>query len=143
LLIWTNAAKDLLREASAKAESMNHSEVHPLHLLWSATGRTGLYALRKGKSDHRQARLRFQVERDLKRLSILPHYNDDSLLSCATPGPRLQRLLLRAADMAAARAHPSGEGSVGLAELMKALMQDDHRATSLMRAVEEQVAAIA
>lgn len=143
MLIWTNAAKDLLREASAKAESMNHTEVHPMHLLWAATGRTGFNALRQGKSDHRQARLRFQVERDLKKLSVLVPQATDASVPCATPGPRLQRLLLRAADFAAATAQPSGQGSVGLQELMRALMQDDPRATNLMRAIEGQLTAIA
>jgi ATP-dependent Clp protease ATP-binding subunit ClpA len=138
-MIWTDSAKDLLREASAKAESMNHPEVHPLHLLWAATGRTGLNALRLGKSDHRQARLRFQVERDLKKLTMLDQHQDRAPVTCATPGARLQRLLLRAADLAATATHPADRGSVGLPELMMALMQDDHRATSLLRAVEGQL----
>ncbi len=128
MLIWTNTAMEVLREASAKAETMNHREVHPLHLLWAATGRMGMESLRRGKSDQRLARLRFQVERDLYKLPIMDRNDSDAWGECATPGSQMQRLLLRAADYSAGNGNGNGnedkQGQVGLPELMKALVQD-------------------
>ncbi len=124
MLIWTNTAMEVLREASAKAEDMNHLEVHPLHLLWAATGRIGIDALRRGENDRQLARLRFQVERDLYKLPTLAKEDGDTWGECATPGFKMQRLLLRAADYSTGSGDDSDQGQVGLPELMKALMQD-------------------
>ncbi len=143
MLIWTTTAMEVLRVASAKAETMNHREVLPLHLLWAATGRTGLDALRHGKSDHQQARLRFQVERDLNRLPVMDQKNSVVWGECSTQGARMQRLLLRAADYSARNRSDGERGRVGLPELMKALLQDDPRAGGLLRARESYLMATA
>ncbi len=143
MFIWTPKAMEVLREASAKAETMNHREVHPLHLLWAATGRTGLDALRYGKNDHRQAKLHFQVERDLNKLPVMDQANSDAWGECATPSVKLQRVLLRAADFSARNSIEGERGRIGLAELMKALLQDDHRVAGLIRAREEYLTASA
>lgn len=143
MFIWTPKALEVLREASAKAETMNHREVHPLHLLWAATGRTGLDALRFGKNDHQQAKLRFQVERDLNKLPVMDQVNSDAWGECASPGFKLQRVLLRAADLSARNSLEGKRGRIGLAELMKALLQDDHRVAGLLRAREEYLTASA
>ena len=137
MLSWTNKAVEVLRDASTKADHMNHSEVHPLHLMWALTGKTGMDALRYGNSDRRQARIRFQVEKDLNRLPAAKTRDAVDWGECATPGFRLQQLLLRAADISA-RSNLGGErGRVGLNELLKALLADDHRAASLLRARQE------
>lgn len=141
MLIWTPKAMEVLREATAKAESMNHSEVQPLHLLWAATSRTGLEALQHGKNDHQQAKLRFQLERDLNRLPVMSMANSDAWGECATPGPKLQRLLLRAADYSARNSLGGTRGRVSLTELMRALLQDDHRTASVLRTREEYLTA--
>ena len=142
-MIWTNTAMEVLRDASAKAETMNHREVLPLHLLWAATGRTGFDALRYGKSDHQQARLHFRIERDLNKLPVMDKENSVAWGECATPGFKMQRLLLRAADYSARNSSTGKQGRVGLPELMKALLQDDHRAGGLLRAQEDYLMASA
>ena len=134
---------EVLREASAKAESMNHREVHPLHLLWAATGRTGLDALRRKKNDHRQVKLHFQLERDLSKLPVMDQANSETWGECSTPSVKLQRVLLRAADLSARNSLEGERGRIGLDELMKALLQDDHRVAGLIRAREEYLAASA
>ncbi len=134
---------EVLREASAKAENMNHREVHPLHLVWAATGRTGLDALRRGKNDHQQAKLHFQLERDLNKLPVMDEFNSAAWGECATPSVKLQRVLLRAADISARNSLDGERGRIGLAELMKALLQDDHRVAGLIRAREEYLTASA
>lgn len=143
MLIWTQTASEVLREASAKAESLNHSEVHPLHLLWVLAGRTGMDALRQRRNDQDQAKLRFRVERELSRLperlvgeNIMPG-------ACATPGFKLQRLMLRAAEMSSRKAFDTDDGRIGLEELLRALLQDDPRAAVLLRARETMMEATA
>jgi len=86
MLIWTKTAMEVLRDATAKAENMNHREVHPLHLLWAATGRVGLDALHNGINDHQQAKLRYQVERDLNRLPAEAKSDRDAWGECAAHG---------------------------------------------------------
>jgi len=141
--IWTTNAVAVLRDATTKAENMNHREVHPLHLLWALTARSGLTALRFGKSDQQQARIRFQVERDLNKLPVRNRSENGSEGEWSTPGLRLQHLLLRAADFSAHNHTESDKGRVGEAELLRALLSDDHRAASLLRAREEYQVAIA
>jgi len=137
MLIWTPNAVEVLRDAAAKAENMNHREVHPLHLLWALTGRSGLMALCYGKSDQQQARIRFQVERDLNKLPVMDRNDSEAWSECATPGLRLQHLLLRAADFSARHRSTGEQGQVGLEDLLRAMLPDDHRAASLLRAREE------
>ena len=136
-MLWTPTAMEVLREASAKAENMNHKEVQPLHLLWAAAGRTGLDALRRGQDDHKQARLRFQLERDLNKLPVMNTGNSDAWGDYASPGLKLQRLLLRAADYSTRGEYGGRRGRVGLKELMRATLLDDHRAAGLLRTREE------
>lgn len=143
MMIWTAEAVEVLRDATAKAENMNHREVHPLHLLWALVGRSGMNALRYGKSDQSQARIRFQVERDLNKLPVMDRSNSDAWGECATPGLKLQHLLLRAADFSSRKYSGDERGRVGEEELLKALLPDDHRAASLLRAREEYMAATA
>ncbi len=137
MLIWTPNAVEVLRDSTAKAENMGHREVHPLHMLWALTGRSGLEALRYGKSDQQQARIRFQVERDLNKLPVMDHNDSEAWGECATPGLKLQNLLLRAADFSARHRPDRDRGRVGEDELLKALLPDDHRAASLLRAREQ------
>ena len=136
-MIWTPKAMEVLRDASAKAESLHHHEVHPLHLLWAATSRTGMEALRLGKNDHQQAKLRFQVERDLAGLSVLESTPGNGRCDSATPGLKMQELLLRAADLSAKKNLEDGGGRVSMTELLKALLQVDHRTASVVRTREE------
>ena len=137
MLIWTTMAKDVLREASAKADLMEHREVEPLHLLWAATGRTGLEALRLGKNDYQQARLHFQLERDLNELPVMATKNSKAWGQCATPSPKLQQLLLRAADYSTRGKPPESRGRISLSVLMEALLRDDHRTASVLRTRNE------
>lgn len=134
MLIWTQTALEVLRDATAKAESMNHCEVHPLHLLWVATARSGLEALRRGQSDQRQAKLRFQIERDLQKLPVGDTDQNASWCVCPTTGFLMQRLLLRAADYSARNEFDAAHGRIGMTELLRALLPDDHRAAGLLRA---------
>ncbi|MFT5233237.1 MAG: ATP-dependent Clp protease ATP-binding subunit ClpA [Candidatus Krumholzibacteriia bacterium] len=134
MLIWTKTAVEVLRDATAKAEKMNHSEVHPLHLLWAATGRVGLDALHNGIDDNQQAKLRYQVERDLNRLPTDAKAESEACSECATHGFKMQQLLLRAAGYSRTSEYETREGQIGLPELMKALLQVDHRAASLLKA---------
>ena len=143
MLIWTANAVGVLRDATAKAERLNHREVHPLHLLWALTGKSGLNALRNGKNDHQQARIRFQVERDLNKLSIQNSNNAEIDDECATLGQPLQHLLLRAADFSSRTRTNRGKGRIGEGELLRALLPDDHRAASLIKAREDSQLAIA
>lgn len=143
MLIWTPKALDVLREAAAKAESMSHREVHPLHLLWVATARSGLEALRTGRSDQRQAKLRFQVERDLNKLPVMEPEERAVWCDCAGAGLKLQRLLLRAADFSARNQLDLDRGRIGVTELLKALLPDDHRAAGLLRARQDHLFASA
>jgi ATP-dependent Clp protease ATP-binding subunit ClpA len=143
MLIWTPKALDVLRDAATKAESMRHHEVHPLHLLWVATTRSGLEALRTGRSDQRQAKLRFQVERDLNKLPLMDPGNCGPGNDWVGVGPKLQRLLLRAADFSARNQLDPERGRIGVTELLKALLPDDHRAASLLRARQEHLFASA
>jgi len=142
MLIWTRNAGEVLREASAKADALNHKEVHPLHLLWVLAGRTGMEVLRQGGKDQDAAKLRFSVERDLNKL---PHHTTGDAVAwgeCATPGFRMQRLLLRAAEISSRKAD-GDEGRVGTEELLRALLQDDPRTAVLLRAREELMQATA
>ncbi len=140
MVIWTKKAKDVLCEATAKANAMNHQEVLPLHLLWALTCRTGIDALQTHQSDERQARLRFQLEKDLSKLLVRTSTDDADDGKCAAPGTKMQRLLLRAADHSLAARRIRGSGRVGLTELIKALLPDDHRATGLLRSRNEYLA---
>ncbi len=137
MLIWTPKAVEVLRDATAKAENMNHREVHPLHLLWALTGRSGLEALRFGRSDQQQARIRFQVERELNKMPVIDRTDGGARGEYSSPGLRLQHLLLRAADFSTGNRPKTEKGRVGQEELLKALVPDDHRAASLLRAHEE------
>ena len=137
MMIWTSSAVEVLRDATAKAEKMNHREVHPLHLMWALTGKSGFAALRNGRSDHRQARIHFQVEKDLSLLQVVDHQNNEDSGEYASPGLRLQNLLLRAADFSARNRPELAKGRVGEQELLKALLPDDHRAAGLLRASME------
>jgi ATP-dependent Clp protease ATP-binding subunit ClpA len=143
MLIWTKSAREVLGEASAKADSLNHREVHPLHLLWVLAGRTGLEVLRQGGNDQDEAKLRFRVERDLGRLPNHSVPDDVPWSECATPGFKMQRLLLRAADLSSRKATDGGEGRIGEEELLRALLQDDPRTAVLLRARENMMQASA
>ena len=133
MLIWTKTAVDVLRDATAKAETMNHREVHPLHLLWAATGKVGLDALHNGINDHQQAKLRYQVERDLNRLPSANQSGQNRSAEFASHGAKMQQLLLRAATFSNRNELEIDDGRIGLTELMKALLQVDHRAASLLK----------
>lgn len=134
MLIWTKTAMEVLRDATAKAEKMNHREVHPLHLLWAATSRVGLDALHNGIDDHQQAKLRYQVERDLNRLPVEVRTERERNDEWATHGPMMQQLFLRAALLSSRKNNETNEGRIGLTELMEALLQVEHRAASLLNA---------
>jgi len=125
---------EVLRDAATKAENMNHREVHPLHLLWAATGRVGLDAIHYGINDNQQAKLRYQVERDLNRLPASAKSDHEAQSECAAHGFKMQQLLLRAAGYSAKSDRDAEGGRIGLTELMKALLQVDHRAASLLKA---------
>jgi ATP-dependent Clp protease ATP-binding subunit ClpA len=143
MLIWTQAASEVLREASAKAASLDHGEVHPLHLLWVLAGRTGMDALRQGRNDQDQAKLRFRLERELSRMPERLVGDRQATVDCATPGFKLQRLLLRAAEMSSRKVVEPDEGRVGVEELLRALLQDDPRTAILLRARETMMVATA
>ncbi len=134
---------EVLREASAKAELLNHGEVHPLHLLWAATSRTGLEALRYGKSDQQQAKLCFQLEKDFSQLPVKSLTNDEKWDDYPALGLKMQRLLLRAADYSTHGTTNDSRGRVGMTELVRALLQDDHRTASVLRTREEYLPASA
>ena len=132
MLIWTQTALDVLRDATAKAESMNHLEVHPLHLLWVATARSGLEALRKGQNDRHQAKLRFRIARDLQKLPVVAPDQNETCHGCPSAGFKMQRLLLRAADISTRNQRDVARGRVGMTELLRALMADDRRAAGCL-----------
>ena len=132
---------EVLRDATTKAENMNHREVHPLHLLWAISGRVGLETLRQGRNDTQSAKLRFKVERDLNRLPSADGSGADSEPCCPSPGFKMQRLLLRAAEISARNGLDQAGGRIGMDELIRALLQDDHRAAALQRARDEHMMA--